>query len=179
MKLAKYFETDKVVGIDIAGQEDMNPLLPHCFTLNEVNVYRAAKQMGIHRTCHAGEAGPASNVTFALEEMGAERIGHGYSIISDEDLYQKCVADNIHFETCPSSSYFTGSIVLGRKNPIVQFALDNANFSINKDDPTVMATTLDDEYDFLRQFGLNEAHFVRAVSLFQVNVSFVVIYFYF
>jgi len=44
------------------------------------------------------------------------------------------------------------------------FAADGASFSINTDDPTVTYTTISDEYDLVRQWGLNEAHFIRAVK---------------
>ncbi|XP_054163871.1 adenosine deaminase-like [Oppia nitens] len=162
LQLAQEYRDKGVVGIDIAGQEDMNPDLTHSFTQNEVMVFKAAKELGLHRTVHAGEAGPAVNVEFALDSMFAERIGHGYSVIFDDNIYQKCLNDNIHFELCPHSSYFTGSINPINRNPIVVFAEDNANFSISKDDPTVTAVTLDEEYDYCRQLGLNESHITRA-----------------
>ncbi len=164
VKLAQEYRDKGVVGIDIAGQEDMNPLSPHCFTNDEVLAFKAAKELNIHRTCHAGEVGPAGNVAFALDHMFAERIGHGYNVIYDQDLYDRCLRENVQFETCPYSSYFTGSITPFNTNPIVKFAEDNANFSISKDDPTVTGVTLDHEYEYLRQLGLNELHITRAVS---------------
>ena len=36
--------------------------------------------MGINRTVHAGEDGPSDNVKIAVEEMFAQRIGHGYRV---------------------------------------------------------------------------------------------------
>ena len=159
------------MGIDIAGQEDMNPASTHSFTQNEVMAFKAAKDMGLHRTCHAGEAGPAVNVEFALDQMCAERIGHGYSVIFDEDIYKRCLSSNVHFEVCPYSSYFTGSILPNARNPIVVFAEDNANFSISKDDPTVTGVTLDQEYEYCRQLGLNEMHITRAVSFVSIRTS--------
>ena len=35
---------------------------------------------GIHRTVHAGESGGPKEVLKAIEEMKAERIGHGYRL---------------------------------------------------------------------------------------------------
>lgn len=105
----------------------------------------------------------------AVDEMFAERIGHGYRVMQDQDLYQKCISNGIHFEACPSSSVLTGSVKLDNaalmKHPILQFAHDNANFSINTDDTTVLGSGLDHEYQVLRTWGLNEVHFVRAVRL--------------
>ncbi|CAG2108779.1 unnamed protein product, partial [Medioppia subpectinata] len=165
LQLAQEFKGKGVVGIDIAGQEDMNSLSTHSFTQNEVMAFKAAKELGIHRTVHAGEAGPAANVEFALDSMFAERIGHGYSVINDETIYKRCLSEGVHFEVCPYSSYFTGSVLPMNRNPIVVFAEDGANFSISKDDPTVTAVTLDDEYEYCRKLGLNEMHITRAVRL--------------
>ena len=61
-------------------------------------------------------------------------IGHGYRIMQDSNLYQKC-KHSIHFETCPTSSILTGSVkmtdALMLQHPVLQMAKDNANFSIN------------------------------------------------
>ena len=45
----------------------------------------------------------------AVEEMFAERIGHGYHVVQDEVLYKNLQQRNMHFECCPISSWFTGS----------------------------------------------------------------------
>ena len=48
-------------------------------------------------------------------------------------------------------------------HPILHFARDGANFSLNSDDPTVIGTRLAAEYETVRSWGLTEAHLVRAV----------------
>ncbi|GFS59258.1 adenosine deaminase [Nephila pilipes] len=124
---------------------------------------QGASAAGLHRTVHAGEAGPAKNVYIALAELFAERIGHGYHVVDDPDIYAECLERGTHFEACPYSSVLTGSVPLSDiKHPIVRFAEDNANFSISRDDPTIIQKTLDQEYEFLRGFGLKEVHLIRA-----------------
>ena len=49
-----------------------------------------AKNLKINRTVHAGEDGPSVNVKIAVEEMFAQRIGHGYRVMQDPELYRKC-----------------------------------------------------------------------------------------
>ena len=100
------FKKDGIVGIDCAGDELQWE--SHGFNVDIVNVFKEAKKIGIRRTCHAGEVGPASNVKMAIEEMQVERIGHGYHIVDDIDFYPECLLKQVHFECCPSSSYFTG-----------------------------------------------------------------------
>ena len=80
--------------------------------------FKEAKRLGLHVTVHAAEAGPAANVQFcelrlnpwhgmvslynslhqAIEVLGAERIGHGYFVIDDEEVYQLAKQAGVHFE---------------------------------------------------------------------------------
>ena len=41
--------------------------------------------------------------------MWAQRIGHGYRTIQDDDLYRRLLAARLHFECCPYSSMVTGA----------------------------------------------------------------------
>ena len=67
----------QVVGIDIAGDEGAirSSGDSEVFTDFDKEIFRKAKNLGIHRTVHAGEDGPSANVKVAVEEMFAERIG--------------------------------------------------------------------------------------------------------
>ena len=86
--------------------------------------YQKAKQLGIRRTIHAGENGPAENVREAVDEMCAERIGHGYHTTQDMELYHRLLRENIHFEMCPMSSFITGSVPLDySRHPIHRFVV--------------------------------------------------------
>ena len=60
------------------------------FTAFDKSIFEEAKKLGINRTVHAGEDGPSENVRIAVEEMFAQRIGHGYRVMQDKELYQKC-----------------------------------------------------------------------------------------
>ncbi|KFM61449.1 Adenosine deaminase, partial [Stegodyphus mimosarum] len=152
------FQRMGVVGIDIAGDEATGLAAPE-----DIEVFKKAELLGIHRTAHAGEAGPASNVNVAITQMFAERIGHGYHVLDDPEIYMACLKKGVHFETCPYSSCLTGSVPRAEiKHPIIKFAEDEANFSISRDDPTIAQKSLDEEYEFLRQLGLKEIHIIRA-----------------
>lgn len=157
LDLCVKYKNDGVVGIDIAGDEAQE-----LASFSDIEIFKKAKELGIHRTVHAGEAGPASNVSVAIQEMYAERIGHGYHIVDDETIYKNILSSEIHFEVCPYSSYLTGSVSHDIIHPVVRFAEDNLSFSINKDDTTIIGKTLDDEYDLLRKLGLTDVHFTRA-----------------
>ena len=48
----------------------------------EIEAFEIVKKAGIHRTVHAGEAAPAESVEQAVKTLHAERIGHGYKVIT-------------------------------------------------------------------------------------------------
>ncbi|XP_063600851.1 adenosine deaminase-like isoform X2 [Penaeus indicus] len=167
LRLCDEYRDKGVVGIDIAGNEgSQGGEDAGMQNAIDIAVFQAAKEKGIHRTVHAGEAGPAKGVQEAVESFAAERIGHGYRVLEDESIYQKCLRENIHFEVCPHSSYMTGAIknltTASKRHPVLRFAEDEASFSISTDDPTITFTTLPDEYRLLSSWGFTEAHFTRA-----------------
>ncbi len=101
--------------------------------------------------------------------LHAERIGHGYHSVDEPAVYSRCLEERVHFEVCPCSSLLTGAVSMsaayaGGGHPVLRFARDGANFSINTDDPTVTGTRMEDEFKVLRSWGLSDAHLVRAVS---------------
>lgn len=134
-----------------------------------VAAFQEAYKRGIHRTVHAGESGGPKEVLRAIEDMHAERIGHGYRVMRDEQMYienfvtQKCV----HLEACPYSSVMTGAVPLDWENhPIARWAKDDVNFSVSRDDPTCFDNTMMSELTLVhKQIGLDVHQLWKAVSL--------------
>jgi len=164
LELSQIFQNEGVVGIDMASPADgtgEHIEVPDSGV--EVEAFQSAADLGIHRTVHAGETGSAEMVKRAIELYSAERIGHGYHVLEDEAVYQTVLDKGIHLENCPWSSYLTGSVPLATpKHPVVQFAEDGANFSINTDDPMVTGHELQGDYDLTHYWGLTEARLIRA-----------------
>ena len=92
LAVAQQFKSRGVVGVDIAGNELLRLDPQH------IEGFRKAKELGFHITVHAGESGPAANVKTAIEQLGAERIGHGYHVVDDEEIYRLAKERGIHFE---------------------------------------------------------------------------------
>ncbi|KAJ8322358.1 hypothetical protein KUTeg_000829, partial [Tegillarca granosa] len=108
VSLADDFRNEGVVAVDLAGGfKEGNAE----FTPDEHKVaFNKAKTLNIHRTVHAGEAGPHTAVVEAIKELYAERIGHGYHCRDDENTYNLVRSNDIHLETCPISSICTGAV---------------------------------------------------------------------
>ncbi|XP_049852887.1 adenosine deaminase-like [Schistocerca gregaria] len=165
LELCKKFKGEGVVGMDIAmnAYDKSETYVEVPLNPEEIAAYEEARKCGIHRTLHAGEAGGADMVQRAVEVYHTERVGHGYRVVESEAIYSSCKEKKIHFETCPWSSYLTGAVPLGtRKHPIVRFAEEGVNFSLNSDDTTLTGRTLRDDYALAASWGLTEAHAIRA-----------------
>ncbi|XP_029826808.2 adenosine deaminase [Ixodes scapularis] len=155
-----------VVGIDACGsikgmptaEEGEEVLAPEI-----IQALKNASQLGVHRTIHAGESGPPSNVARAIEVLGAERIGHGYSAIMENgSTYRLALRRRIHFEVCPTCSYLTGAVKKDQEHPLVRLCKDGASFSISTDGPTLTHTTLEDEYRLALSLGLTPEDIVKS-----------------
>uniref|UniRef100_A0A669F5K9 Adenosine deaminase n=1 Tax=Oreochromis niloticus TaxID=8128 RepID=A0A669F5K9_ORENI len=159
VELCKKYKDEGVVAIDLAGDESLN-----CEANPEHRrAYEEAVRCGIHRTVHAGEVGPASVVKEAVEVLKAERVGHGYNTLEDRDLYEKLLAQNMHFETCPISSKLTGACDADFTiHPVITFMKDQANYSLNTDDPLIFNSNLHHDYNTAHQhMGFTEEEFKR------------------
>ncbi|XP_036178506.1 adenosine deaminase isoform X2 [Myotis myotis] len=157
--LCKKYQHQTVVGIDLAGDETIadSSLFP-----GHVQAYEEAVRNGIHRTVHAGEAGTAERVKEAVDNLKTERVGHGYHTVDDEALYKRLLENNMHFEVCPWSNYLTGSWNPDTEHPVVRFKRDQANYSLNTDDPLIFKSTLDTDYQLTKQkMGFTEEEFKR------------------
>ncbi|KAF0303097.1 Adenosine deaminase [Amphibalanus amphitrite] len=143
LEMCTEFRDKGVVGMDISGDEatatteDGDMHSSEQLLQREIALFQEAARRGIHRTVHSGEAGPAYMVQIALDKMHAERIGHGYHVLEDEELYRRCIKERVHFE----------------------FYEDGVSFSVNVDDPTVIQGNMDSEYSLMRRMGFNEAMF--------------------
>ncbi len=129
-----------IVGLDLAGDEINYPVT------NFVDVFQWAKKQGLHITAHAAEAGPASNVKSALEELGAERIGHGVRAMEDLSVIDLLKKYQAPLEMCPTSNMQTGIVPKLIKHPMFAFHQIGIPVTINTDDPSISNTTLTDEF---------------------------------
>ena len=53
--------------------------------------FAEAARRGLRRTMHAGEDGPADNIRVAIEDLGCERIDHGFRLLDDPDLTRRVI----------------------------------------------------------------------------------------
>ena len=131
---------DGVVALDLAGNEAEFPSQPF------YGFFKEARQAGLHVTIHAGEWGPALHVREAIEELGAERIGHGVRVLEDQNVAALARERNTAFEVCVTSNYQSGVIESLESHPLLEMVESGLNVTINTDDPSISRITLSHEY---------------------------------
>ncbi|MDO8754930.1 MAG: adenosine deaminase [Anaerolineales bacterium] len=130
-------------GLDLAGNEAE-------FTSQPFHgIFKEAKQSGLHVTIHAGEWGPAENVRDAIENLGAERIGHGVRVMEDESVVALAKECGAVFEVCVTSNYQSGVVSSLPEHPLPRMIEKGLNVTINTDDPSVSRVTLSHEYQYV------------------------------
>jgi adenosine deaminase len=127
-------ERTGVVGFDIAGPERGNP--PRLFR----SAYEIARLGHLGLTAHAGEDAAAEYVWQAVDELGANRIGHGCAAEKDRDLLRRLARDRIAVECCLSSNYHTGAVPAGARHPIHAFLEAGVPVALCCDNSTVSHT---------------------------------------
>lgn len=129
-----------LVGLDLAGNEAEFPSHPF------YGIFKEARQAGLHVTIHAGEWGPAQHIREAIEELGAERIGHGVRVLEDEAITALAREKQTAFEVCITSNYQSGVVSALEAHPLMQMFEKGLNVTINTDDPSISRITLSHEY---------------------------------
>lgn len=148
---------DEVLGIGLDYEELVGP--PHPF----VGAYALARRAGLHRTAHS-ESGPPSVIPFLLDELGCERIDHGYHVVQDPAVLRRCVDEAVPFTCTPVSSdigRYSGSGD-GTHGVIRQMVDAGVVVTIDSDDPPMFGTDPTKDFaELQRALGYGAAEFAR------------------
>ncbi|NUK51818.1 adenosine deaminase [Streptomyces lunaelactis] len=101
---------------------------------------------GLHSVPHAGETTGPQTIWDALNELGAERIGHGTSATQDPALLAHLAEHRIPLEVCPTSNIATRAVADLDEHPIKEMVAAGVLVTINSDDPPMFGSDLNNEY---------------------------------
>ncbi|MFR9719446.1 adenosine deaminase [Aeromonas diversa] len=130
-----------LVAIDLAGDELGFP--GELFTEH----FRRVRDAGLRVTVHAGEAAGPESMWQAIQDLGAERIGHGVKAIEDPRLMDYLAERRIGIESCLTSNVQTSTVESFERHPIRQFLAHGILACLNTDDPAVEGIELPHEYE--------------------------------
>lgn len=166
LQAALDYQQAGVVGIDLAGQEDGYSGLPFS------NLFQDAKAAGLGVTIHAGEWSGAHNVREAVEQLNADRVGHGIRAAEDADVVALLRERGTVLEVCPQSNIDSGVVETYGVHPLLPLYRQGVKTTINTDDPLISDITLSDEFaNTMRHGGLTLAD-VKAQTLTAARAAF-------
>jgi adenosine deaminase len=119
--------------------------------------FRIAARAGLLAVPHGGElSGPAS-VRACLDDLHADRIGHGVAAIKDEKLTQRIASGRITLEVCPSSNVALGVAATPDDVPLLALLEAGVAVALGADDPLLFGRRLTAQYQIARRsHGLSD-----------------------
>ena len=155
-RLAESLTDLDVIGIGLGGDEARFPA--DLF----IDAFARARSAGLHAVAHAGEAAAAQSVRIAIEQLGAQRIGHGIAALNDPALLRLLARERIALEICPTSNVLTG-VAAADRHAFLEFDRAGCVVTIDADDPTMFRTSIENEYALVERVAGADAleRFVR------------------
>lgn len=141
LRIALEHGPSSLVGFGLGGPEIGVPrpqFKPH---------FDAARAAGLHSVPHAGETTGPQTIWDALNELGAERIGHGTSAVRDPALVAHLAERRIPVEVSLTSNLATGAVTDLAAHPVRELIEQGVVVTLNSDDPPMFGTTLSREYE--------------------------------
>jgi adenosine deaminase len=151
-----------VVAIDLAG----GPRPSDRATVHDyAPAFRRAAELGLGRTVHAGEGRPASEIRFAVEVLGAQRVGHGTTLLDDPAVLELVLKRNVTVEACPTSNVQTDVIRSVAHHPLPKWLAHGVRACVNTDNKFFSAVDAPEEHRRAAEIpGMTPALLAQAVA---------------
>ncbi|APY88396.1 adenosine deaminase [Streptomyces alfalfae] len=142
---------DRIIGVGLDSAEVGHP--PAKFK----EVYEAAAALGLRLVAHAGEEGPPSYITEALDVLRVERVDHGLRCVEDPALVERLAAERVPLTLCPLSNVRLRTIDVLADHPLPRMLDAGLMCTVNSDDPAYFGGYAGDNFDAVREaLGLDE-----------------------
>ncbi len=143
-RLAATFAGRGVTGFGLSSDERRG------VTSDFAPAFRIAARAGLTCAPHGGELGGPANVRACLDELRAERIGHGVAAAADAELLGRLAQRQVTLEVCPASNVALG--VSGGPADVPLGTLTGAGIrvALGADDPLLFGSRLTAQYEIAR-----------------------------
>ncbi len=113
--------------------------------------FRIAAKAGLRSVPHGGElVGPAA-VRACLDDLHADRVGHGISAADDPVLLRRIAATGVTLEVCPTSNVALGVTATPQDVPLRPLLDAGVGVALGADDPLLFGPRLSAQYELARQ----------------------------
>jgi adenosine deaminase len=151
-RLAAGYADLGVVGFGLSNDERRGT------TADFAPAFRIAARAGLRSVPHGGElVGPAS-VRACLDDLHADRIGHGVSAVRDPELLRRLAAGRVTLEVCPTSNVALGVAATPGDVPLRELVGAGIPVALGADDPLLFGPRLAAQYELARHIhGMADA----------------------
>jgi adenosine deaminase len=120
--------------------------------------FRIAERAGLLLVPHGGELAGADSVRACLDELHADRIGHGIRAAEDLAVVKRLAAGGITCEVCPSSNVALGVAAAPALVPLRRLFEAGVPVALGADDPLLFGARLTAQYEIARRaHGFSDA----------------------
>lgn len=151
---------DKIIAVGLDSSEIGHPARKF------ERVFKQALHQGFLTVAHAGEEGPASNITEALNLLKITRIDHGVRCSEDEALVELLVTKQIALTVCPLSNIKLKVFERMEQHNIVDLLRKGVCVTINSDDPAYFGGYMTANF-----LAVNNAHTMSQTEIAQLTFN--------
>src|SRR5712691_4648804 len=143
-RLAAQYAGRGVTGFGLSNDERRGPA--HDFAA----AFRIAARAGLLLVPHGGELAGPDSVAACLDDLHADRIGHGIRAAEDPVLVKRLAAGGITCEVCPSSNVALGVAAVPAQVPLRRLFEGGVPIALGADDPLLFGPRLAAQYEIAR-----------------------------
>ncbi len=112
--------------------------------------FRIAARAGLLAVPHGGELAGPESVRACLDELNADRIGHGVAAAADPELAKRIARRRTTLEVCPASNVALGIAASAADVPLRALLEAGAQVALGADDPLLFGHRLTAQYELAR-----------------------------
>jgi adenosine deaminase len=144
-RLAAQYAGRGVVGFGLSNDERRGAAAE--FT----RAFRIAERAGLRLVPHGGELSGAPSVAACVDDLHADRIGHGVRAAEDPALVRRLAAAQITCEVCPASNVALGVFSTAVDVPLRTLVDAGVPVALGADDPLLFGRRLAAQYSVARE----------------------------
>jgi adenosine deaminase len=115
-----------------------------------IPAFRIARRAGLLSVPHGGELCGAASVRACLDDLHADRIGHGIAAARDGELMRRLAAAGTTLEVCPASNVALGVAAAPADVPLRRLYEAGVPIALGADDPLLFGPRLTAQYEIAR-----------------------------
>ncbi|MBB6175106.1 adenosine deaminase [Nocardiopsis mwathae] len=128
--------------------------------------FRIARRAGLVSAPHGGELGGPRSVRECLDDLSADRIGHGVRAVEDPYLVERIATQEVTLEVCPTSNGALGVVEDVAHVPLRRLFDAGAPIALGADDPLLFGPRLTEQYEIARTvFGFSDAELAELARM--------------